>query len=141
MPQKTLEIHDHKDSDDAKMILRNLISFNEMKARSDDSQELMITLKSEKGELVAGLNGHTGWGWLFVQTLWVSDDSRRGGMGTLLMAAAESEAKRRGCAHAWLDTFSFQAREFYEKLGYAVFGQLEDFPEGHRRFFLQKKLS
>jgi len=47
-------------------------------------------------------------------------------------------AMRRGCSGAWLDAFSFQARGFYEKLGYAVFGSIEDYPPGHSRFFLKK---
>jgi hypothetical protein len=48
---------------------------------------------------------------------------------------------RRGCHHALLDTFDFQAREFYEKLGYAVFGSLDDFPRAHVRLFMKKALA
>ena len=55
------------------------------------------------------------------------------------MAAAEAEGRRRGCAIVWLDTFEFQARPFYEKLGFTVFGTL-DYPAGFKRFFLQKSL-
>ena len=39
-----------------------------------------------------------------------------------------------------LDTHSFQARPFYEARGYKVFGVLDDYPEGHKKFFLSKKL-
>ena len=56
------------------------------------------------------------------------------------MARAEAEARARGCVGAWLDTFGFQARPFYEALGYAVFGALEDQPPGHRRYVLMKRL-
>jgi GNAT superfamily N-acetyltransferase len=56
------------------------------------------------------------------------------------MAAAEEEARRRGCHHALLDTFDFQARSLYERLGYEVFGTLDDFPRGHQRFFMRKAL-
>lgn len=62
------------------------------------------------------------------------------GYGTKLMAAAEAEARRRGCRDAYLDTFSFQARPFYERCGYEVFGTLEDFPTGHQRFVMRKSL-
>jgi GNAT superfamily N-acetyltransferase len=55
------------------------------------------------------------------------------------MAAAEEEGRRRGCTAVWLDTFEFQARPFYEKLGYSNFGTL-DYPAGFKRFFLQKAL-
>jgi hypothetical protein len=54
------------------------------------------------------------------------------------MNEAEAEAIRRGCRGAWLDTFSFQARGFYERPGYSIFGTIENFPPGHRRFFLKK---
>lgn len=56
------------------------------------------------------------------------------------MRLAEEEAVRRGCLGAWLDTFSFQARGFYERLGYSVFGVIEGYPPGHSRFFLKKTL-
>ena len=54
---------------------------------------------------------------------------------------AELEAMRGGCNYMQLETFSFGARGFYEKQGYVVFGVQEDFPPGHRRFYLRKKLS
>ena len=55
------------------------------------------------------------------------------------MRLAEAEAVRRGCKQAYLDTFDFQALDFYKNLGYQVFGTLDDFPEGHTRYFLQKR--
>ncbi len=56
------------------------------------------------------------------------------------MQAAENEALARGCHGAYLDTFSFQAPDFYQKLGYEIYGKLDDFPKGHCRYFLRKKL-
>jgi hypothetical protein len=47
---------------------------------------------------------------------------------------------QRGCAHAHLDTFSYQARPFYERRGYQVFGMLQDYPPGQQRFFMEKTL-
>lgn len=88
-----------------------------------------------------GLLGHTHWNWLFVSHLWVADPLRGRGYGRALMVQAEEEALRRGCDHAHLDTFDFQARAFYERLGYTVFGQLADYPSGHTRYFLQKELA
>src|SRR5215471_13287721 len=64
-------------------------------------------------------------GWLVIRHLWVRDDLRRRGVGRGLMALAEARAVERGCHSAWLDTFSFQARGFYEKLGYEGFGTLD----------------
>jgi len=63
---------------------------------------------------------------------------RGAGLGRRLIKQAEEEAVRRGCRGVWLDTFSWQARGFYEKLGYSVFGTIDDYPPGHQRFFLKK---
>ncbi len=78
---------------------------------------------------------------LFVELLFVPDSMRRAGIGRQVLRAAEEEAARRGCVGVWLDTFSFQARGFYERLGYTVFGTLDDYPPGHNRFFLEKRLA
>ena len=66
---------------------------------------------------------------------------RGDGHGRRVMLALEQAARERGCTHAHLDTFSYQARPFYEKLGYEVFSTLDDYPLGHRRFFLKKALT
>jgi len=63
-----------------------------------------------------------------------------GGLGKELMKRAEVYALERGCTDAFLDTFSFQARSFYEKLGYRVFGVLENHPAGHQHYFMTKQL-
>jgi GNAT superfamily N-acetyltransferase len=56
------------------------------------------------------------------------------------MRRAEEIALDRGCIGVWLDTFAFQARGFYEKLGYSLFGQLDDHPRESARYFLKKRL-
>ena len=83
----------------------------------------------------------TAFGWLYIELLFIPEDRRAGGLGTRLMRRAEEEAIKRGCHHAWLDTFNFQARGFYEKLGYRVFGTLENYPVGHSRLFMTKSLA
>ena len=75
-----------------------------------------------------------------VHTLWVSEAHRKAGHASRLLNAAETEARRRGCKHAFLDTFSFQARGFYQKLGYSEFGRLEEFSGEHDRHYLHKRL-
>jgi ribosomal protein S18 acetylase RimI-like enzyme len=75
---------------------------------------------------------------LHVDLLFLPESLRRIGIGRQLMSDAEGEAIRRGCRGAWLDTYSFQARGFYERLGYTVFGTIEDYPPGYSRFFLKK---
>lgn len=87
-----------------------------------------------------GLIAFTQWGWLHLQTIWLAAELRGRGCGTTLMQLAHSEALARGCNHSRLATYSFQARGFYEKLGYEVYGQLEDYPPGARSYFMQKRL-
>lgn len=85
-----------------------------------------------------GLFAWIAYGWLFIDTLWIAESSRGQRWGSRLLLAAEETARQHGCRNAWLDTFDFQARTFYERLGYSVFATLDDFPPGHQRFFLRK---
>jgi uncharacterized protein (DUF924 family)/GNAT superfamily N-acetyltransferase len=98
-------------------------------------------LKSERGEWLGGLLGNIWGGWLHVTHLWVASPARGKGNGTRLLRAAESYAVDRGCIAATLETQSFEARPFYEKLGYQVFATLDDYPPGHSKFFLRKQLA
>jgi len=97
-------------------------------------------VKSDRGETLGGVMGAIWGGWLQIAILWVDDSVRGKDWGTRLMDEAEAYARERGCHSATLDTHSFQARPFYEARGYEVFGTLDDYPKGHKRFYLQKKL-
>jgi GNAT superfamily N-acetyltransferase len=99
-----------------------------------------LLLKDNAGKIVGGLWARIGFSWLFVELLFVPEGERGAGLGSKLMRMAEEEARRRHCVGVWLDSFTFQARHFYEKLGYEVFGALENYPEDHTRFFLRKRL-
>lgn len=114
--------------------------FNLRFAPAEQYRPLNVFLRDDDGKILGGLLGETYWTWLHVGVLWVDDAVRKGGHGSRLMAEAEAEARRRGCRHAYLDTLSFQALPFYQRLGYTVFGTLDDLPEGHQRYFLQKAL-
>jgi GNAT superfamily N-acetyltransferase len=94
----------------------------------------------DPGALVGGLIGQTVWQWLSVRLLWVDPRHRDAGHGKRLLAAAEAEGIRRGCRHARVNTFSFQAAGFYERCGYRRVLTLEDFPHGHQRLFYVKSL-
>jgi GNAT superfamily N-acetyltransferase len=98
-------------------------------------------LRDKDGELLGGLHGGVWGDWLHIRILWIAEPARGKGHARALMASAEAYAKKRGCSGAFLDTFSFQARPLYEKLGYSVFGELEDCPTGHRHFFMKKMLA
>lgn len=127
-------------ADDAAVILRGLREFNEVRLGPANEQPVRIVARDDAGAIVGGLLGHTRWRWLYVGTLWVLDSARGQGLGTQLMQAAEEMARERGCTHVSLDTFEYQARPFYEKLGYKLFGTLEGYPPGYRQFYLTKAL-
>ncbi len=103
-------------------------------------EPLVLALRDDGGAIVGGLTGMLLWDWLRVDILAVDEGLRGRGWGTRLLAEAEAIAGAAGCRHAWLDTFSFQARPFYERHGYRVFGELADFPRGQARYFLAKDL-
>jgi GNAT superfamily N-acetyltransferase len=121
-------------------IVGPLVAYNAQQAGTNDSRPLVLTLHRESGDIIGGLWGRTAFRWLFVELLFVPDAVRGRGIGAELMSRAESEAVVRGCHSAWLDTFEFQARGFYERLGYSCFGQLDDYPPGFARYFMKKVL-
>jgi GNAT superfamily N-acetyltransferase len=90
--------------------------------------------------VVGGLWGMSYYRWLFVELLFVPASMRGQGLGTELMRQAESVARARGCHGIWLDTFSFQAPDFYERLGFDRFGTIDAYPLQHSRLFFQKRL-
>lgn len=100
----------------------------------------MIPIRDDLGAVAGGLWGCTVFEWLHVQMLFVPEKLRRLGVGSALMAAAEAAARERGCRGAYVDTFSFQAAPFYRKLGFTLFGVLEDYPPGHQQLYFRKFL-
>ena len=84
--------------------------------------------------------GGTYWGWLHIDGLWIGGEDRGQGHGSRLLAAAEDEARRRGCHATHLDTMSFQAERIYLKHGYSEFGRLDEIPLGHSRVYMSKAL-
>jgi GNAT superfamily N-acetyltransferase len=123
-------------------ILDRLIRFNAEQAGPSQWRPLAVLLSDRgTGGTVGGLWGQTYWNWLFVELLFVPEVCRGSGIGSSLLRQAEDEAIRRGCVGAWLDTFSYQAPGFYARLGYSLFGTIEEYPTGHNRFFFKKRLA
>ena len=121
-------------------ILGPLVAYNESKTGRSDHRPLVIAIDDSEGHVVGGLWGRTEYDWLLVELLFVPDSLRARGLGSELMKRAETEALARGCHSAWLDTFEFQAREFYERIGYTCFAELPDYPAGCARYFMKKAL-
>lgn len=141
MPEIRFEVRNKVDEATGHAIFAGLVAFNDSKVEKSTQQDLLVTARSASGALLGGLRGHTHREWLYVSQIWVLDQVRGDGVGSSLMRLAEDEAQRRGCFAAYLNTFSFQALKFYQGLGYEVFGELEDFPRGHKRIFLKKIFS
>jgi GNAT superfamily N-acetyltransferase len=97
-------------------------------------------LKNERDEVMGGLLGSIWGGWLHITYLWVDEAERGKDSATEMMDQAEAYARERHCHSIMLDTHSFQARPFYEKRGFEIFATLDDWPKGHKKFFLKKKL-
>jgi ribosomal protein S18 acetylase RimI-like enzyme len=97
-------------------------------------------LRDAGDEVMGGLLAAIWGGVLFIRILWVSEALRGHGFGQRLMEMAERRGIERGCRHVFVDTFSFQAPGFYEKLGYRIYAQAEDWPVGHAHHFLRKDL-
>jgi GNAT superfamily N-acetyltransferase len=104
------------------------------------SQPVTISLRDRAGAVVGGLVAETWLDWMHVSLVWIDDAHRGGGAGSRLLAKAEEEARRLGVRHIYLDSFTFQAPDFYKKRGYREYGRLEAFPAGHARVFLTKDL-
>ena len=125
-------------------ILEGLIAFNQQQTEGTQSPPRNVALAlrdPESGAAIGGLTARIGYSRMFVELIFVPEHLRGQGLGEKLMREAETVAREHGCIGIWLDTFSFQAPGFYEKLGYTVFGELADYPAGHSRFFLHKHLS
>jgi GNAT superfamily N-acetyltransferase len=136
----TLKLQVEDASEDVVTVIGNgLRRYNESQRETFGRSEFVVTVRNASNLVVGGARCLTGEAMLFVQWLWI-DDAARGGTSRDVMAIAEEEGKRRGCLKVYLDTFSFQARGFYEKLGYEVFGTLT-FPQSHiMRHYMSKDL-
>jgi GNAT superfamily N-acetyltransferase len=132
---------DIEDAENRRAIGVPLIAYNLSRAAPPQYRHLAVLLKDRAGAVIGGLWGNTAYDWLTVYLLAVPEALRGRGVGTEIMRLAEAEARARGCAGAWLDTIEFQARGFYEKLGYTCFGELPDYPRGFSKFFMRKLLA
>ncbi len=125
-------------------ILDGLVSFNSKQTAGQFGlpHNIALALKDpDTGASIGGLTARISYSRMFVELLFVPDHLRGQGTGRKLMERAEEVAREHGCVGIWLDTFTFQAPGFYQKLGYTVFGEISNYPPGSSRFFLHKHLS
>jgi GNAT superfamily N-acetyltransferase len=117
-----------------------IYEFNSAVTGIADGEWLSILVKDEDDRIVAGICGSTWGGCAEIRQLWVEESRRTQGLGSRLLGAAESEARRRGCWQMLLMTFSFQAPDFYLRHGFEVLAVVEDHPNGHTNMLLRKRL-
>jgi len=117
-----------------------IYEFNSEATGYFDGKLLGASIRNEAGEVVAGLSGHTWGGCCEISYLWVSAHHRGQGLGRAILRAAEAQAVRRACSQMVLTTHSFQAPEFYERLGYERKYAIEGRPKGHSNIVFVKLL-
>ena len=99
-----------------------------------------VFARDDEGKIIGGIRAAAYWNYCIIELLWLADETRGKGIGSALMEKAESYAIKRGFEYMRTETLSFQAKPFYEKLGYHVYGELPDHPKGHTTYCLIKSL-
>ena len=119
---------------------RGLVRFNREQAGPLKYSRSVISVRGRKGRVLGGLILQSYWRESYIEMLWLSAGARGKGLGSRLLEEAERHARRRGSRLIHLNTYSFQAPGFYEKLGYRRFGEISGSPQGKRRHFYVKRL-
>ncbi len=134
-----LQVEDRPDPLDVELLEAHIRSEASTATGLGDEVELAIFVR-DAGTIVAGISGWTWGDCCELQSLWVAPDLRGRGLATRLIAAAESEAARRGCTQTVHFTYAFQAQPLYERNGYELVGRVEDFPSGTAALWYRKRL-
>ncbi len=139
LPEYAWVVDERPNEEDVQTLKQHLRDYNLSRANSHEGYGLGIFLRDDQRQMVAGISG---WLWgecLEIDRRWVHEDLRGRGLGKRLVRALEEAAVVRGCRQITLETFSFQAPEFYQKLGFKVFGVIEGFGNRHRKLYMQKR--
>ena len=129
---------------EAQLIDDQIVAFNKSRVpfkQDRDFVSLNFHIKNDSGSVIGGINSLMYcWGLLYIDVLFVEEDYRNRQFGSLLLHKVESEAKSMGASLSHLDTFDWQAKDFYLKAGYEIFGVLDECPLGHKRYYMKKIL-
>ncbi|MBU3131004.1 GNAT family N-acetyltransferase [Clostridium gasigenes] len=131
---------DNPKEEDISVILNNLIKYNLAHIELREVKPIAIFVNDENDNKIGGISAETHGNWLEVSFLWVDEKLRGQKIGSKLLKDVEVEAIKRGCKYSFLDTFSFQAKDFYVKLGYKEVFTLEDYPLTSKRHYFVKRL-
>ncbi|MFB6366109.1 GNAT family N-acetyltransferase [Paenibacillus elgii] len=127
-------------SDEHGFVRNQLLAYN-LKNVDASFETINFVVKNENQEIIGGLFSRRFGEGIFVEMLWVDEGSRKSGLGSRLLEEIEQAGRQQDVKLIYLDTFSFQAPDFYKKHCFEVFGTLEDFPvQGCTKYFLKKTL-
>ena len=129
---------------EADLIIDRIVEYNLSKVPLKQEVSFLWinrVIKDKNGEIIAGiLSKMYCWNCLYIDVLWVKEEYRKDGLGSKLLKEVEKIAKEKGCYLIHLDTFDFQAKDFYIKYGYEIFGTLDECPQEHKRYFMKKSI-
>jgi len=131
------DLNDHE----KKIMVDGMLAYHASKGHPRKTDTFSIVMRDSQNKFYGCVICTVLWNGMEIQTLWVDESQRNKGWGSKLMQAAENEATKRGCTLAYTNTFTWQAHEFYKKLGYVLYGELKDFPMGNSLYYFQKKLA
>ena len=134
-----IEINDYIDELVKNVVFSGLRSYND-KFATRNQMDFSIVAKQD-GKIVGVAIGESKYDWLILQYLWIEELFRGQGLGNTIIKNLETLARKRNLVGIHLDTFEFQARGFYEKSGFVLFGEIADHPSGYKRYFMKKNLS
>lgn len=124
-------------------VLDSLLAYNRRfvtETRGIPEEKINKVIKDDDGTILAGINCESFWDITHISILWVDKDHRKQGFGSQLLQYIENVSRHYGIHQMTLDTFDFQAKDFYERHGFVVYGMLEDSPKGHTQYFMRKVL-
>ena len=136
----TIQLDEHPSADELRELVDGVRRFNRNVVGHEPPRPVASFLRDSEGRIAGGAHGDIWGSSVHIAAMWVADSHRGKGHGSALLKAVEDYAAQHGCVLAYLETTSFQARPFYESLGYGVFGELAGIAEGCTMFFLKKEL-
>jgi ribosomal protein S18 acetylase RimI-like enzyme len=138
---RLVAIKGEPDAKDKEVMIRGLLAHHAKSGHPRKSEACSVLLKNKNDKLLGTVIVTFLWNGMEINSLWVDESIRNQGWGRKLVEAVEQEAVKRGCTVVYTNTFPWQAPEFYEKLGYTLYGKLEDLPPGSSLSYYSKKLA
>ncbi|ENK0556848.1 GNAT family N-acetyltransferase [Clostridium sporogenes] len=137
-------IRESSSEKEADLIVDRIVEYNLSKVPGKQEVPLLWinrVIEDTNGEIIAGiLSEMYCWNCIYIDALWVKEEYRKDKLGTKLLKEIEKIAKEKDCHLIHLDTFDFQAKDFYIRHGYEIFGVLDQCPENHKRYFMKKNI-